>query len=73
MSDRVAEDTEDIFHDDFFENLTGVANALDNINARRYIDRRCIFYELPLLESGTMGCKGSTQVVFPHLTESYRY
>lgn len=73
MSERVADDTEEVFTDDFFEELNGVANALDNVNARRYMDRRCIFYELPLLESGTMGSKGSTQVIFPHLTESYRY
>ena len=37
------------------------------------MDRRCIYYRLPLLESGTMGTKGNTQVVFPHLTESYGY
>ena len=35
------------------------------------MDRRCVFYEKPLLESGTLGTKGNTQVVIPHLTESY--
>ena len=35
------------------------------------MDRRCVYYHLPLLESGTMGTKGNTQVVYPHLTESY--
>ncbi|VDN25146.1 unnamed protein product [Gongylonema pulchrum] len=35
------------------------------------MDRRCIYYRLPLLESGTMGTKGNTQVIYPHLTESY--
>ncbi|CAJ0937782.1 unnamed protein product, partial [Mesorhabditis belari] len=35
------------------------------------MDRRCLFYGLPLLESGTLGTKGNTQVVYPHLTESY--
>ena len=34
-------------------------------------DRRCVFYRLPLLESGTLGTKGNTQVVIPDLTESY--
>jgi molybdopterin/thiamine biosynthesis adenylyltransferase len=35
------------------------------------MDQRCVFYEKPLLESGTLGTKGNTQVVVPHLTESY--
>lgn len=35
------------------------------------MDRRCVYYHLPLLESGTMGTKGNTQVVYPHVTESY--
>ena len=36
-----------------------------------YMDQRCVLYEKPLLESGTLGTKGNTQVVIPHLTESY--
>ena len=35
------------------------------------MDRRCVFYQKPLLESGTLGTKGNTQVVITHLTESY--
>ena len=27
-----------------------------------YMDRRCVFYKKPLLESGTLGTKGNTQV-----------
>ena len=57
--------------DSFFEKLTGVTNALDNVDARKYMDRRCVFYGKPLLESGTLGTKGNVQVVIPHLTESY--
>ncbi|CAB4016231.1 ubiquitin-like modifier-activating enzyme 1 [Paramuricea clavata] len=52
-------------------NLDGVANALDNIDARMYMDRRCVYYRKPLLESGTLGTKGNVQVVYPFLTESY--
>ena len=35
------------------------------------MDQRCVFFEKPLLESGTLGTKGNTQVIIPHLTESY--
>lgn len=68
---KVAEDTESTFNDDFWSHLSGVCNALDNVQARLYVDRRCIFYGLSLLESGTLGTKGNVQVVVPHLTESY--
>lgn len=71
LADRVGLETEHIFNDEFFGQLNGVANALDNVDARRYMDRRCVYYRLPLLESGTMGTKGNTQVVYPYLTESY--
>ncbi|ODQ54016.1 ubiquitin-activating enzyme E1 1 [Saitoella complicata NRRL Y-17804] len=69
--DRVGADTEQIFDDNFWSALDGVTNALDNVDARTYVDRRCVFYRKPLLESGTLGTKGNTQVVIPHLTESY--
>jgi hypothetical protein len=32
------------------------------VNARLYTDGRAIFYRKPLLESGTLGPKGNTQV-----------
>ncbi|XP_060520224.1 ubiquitin-like modifier-activating enzyme 1 [Cylas formicarius] len=68
---RVGPETESVYNDAFFENLDGVANALDNVDARIYMDRRCVYYRKPLLESGTLGTKGNTQVVVPFLTESY--
>ncbi|CAK8690473.1 unnamed protein product [Clavelina lepadiformis] len=69
--DRVGPETEHVYTDTFFEGLDGVANALDNVQARIYMDRRCVYYRKPLLESGTLGTKGNVQVVIPHLTESY--
>lgn len=68
---RVGPETESTYDDDFFEALDGIANALDNIDARMYMDRRCVYYRKPLLESGTLGTKGNTQVVLPRITESY--
>ncbi|CEI40335.1 Ubiquitin-activating enzyme E1 1 [Fusarium venenatum] len=71
LKERVSADTESVFNEDFWRNLDGVTNALDNVEARTYVDRRCVFFQKPLLESGTLGTKGNTQVVLPHLTESY--
>lgn len=69
--DRVGADTEDIFNEQFWSELDLVTNALDNVDARTYVDRRCVFFRKPLLESGTLGTKGNTQVVLPYVTESY--
>lgn len=69
--DRVGQDTEHIFDEKFWQELDAVTNALDNVDARTYVDRRCVFFHKPLFESGTLGTKGNTQVVLPRLTESY--
>ncbi|KAL1957404.1 hypothetical protein VTO42DRAFT_6084 [Malbranchea cinnamomea] len=71
LRERVGQDSEHIFNEDFWEALDGVTNALDNVDARTYVDRRCVFFRKPLLESGTLGTKGNTQVILPNLTESY--
>jgi len=59
---QVCPETEEIFNDAFFGSLSGVANALDNVQARLYMDGRCVYFRKPLLESGTLGTKGNTQV-----------
>ncbi|XP_029814299.1 ubiquitin-like modifier-activating enzyme 1, partial [Manacus vitellinus] len=41
------------------------------VPAGLYMDRRCVYYRKPLLESGTLGTKGNVQVVIPFLSESY--
>jgi len=69
--DKLGAETEDVFDDDFWGGLSGVCNALDNVQARLYVDQRCVYYQKSLLESGTLGAKGNVQVVVPRMTESY--
>ncbi|KAH8321768.1 hypothetical protein KR067_000740 [Drosophila pandora] len=68
---RVGSETEKVFSEDFFGKLDGVANALDNVDARIYMDRKCIFNRIPLVETGTLGTMGNVQVIVPFATESY--
>jgi molybdopterin/thiamine biosynthesis adenylyltransferase len=42
LLERVSESTREIFSNRFFGGLTAVANALDNVAARRYVDQRCV-------------------------------
>ncbi|KAF8396973.1 hypothetical protein HHK36_018610 [Tetracentron sinense] len=71
LQNRASPETENVFDDSFWENLNVVINALDNVNARLYIDQRCLYFQKPLLESGTLGAKCNTQMVITHLTENY--
>ncbi|KAJ3699537.1 hypothetical protein LUZ61_003242 [Rhynchospora tenuis] len=71
LQNRACPETENVFNDSFWENLDVVVNALDNVNARMYMDMRCLYFQKPLLESGTLGAKCNTQMVIPHLTENY--
>jgi len=71
MEVRVGPDTEETFDDQFWNETDVVVNALDNIQARLYVDSRCVWFAKPLLESGTLGTKGNVQVVLPFLTQSY--
>lgn len=71
LQNRVGPETENVFDDNFWENLSVVINALDNVNARLYVDQKCLYFQKPLLESGTLGAKCNTQMVIPHLTENY--
>ncbi|KAK3761216.1 hypothetical protein RRG08_022616 [Elysia crispata] len=69
---KVCPQTEDaVYSDAFFERQHIIVNALDNVEARRYVDGRCVTNQKALMESGTMGTKGHVQVIVPHLTESY--
>ena len=71
LQNRVSPATEDVFNDKFWGSLNVIVNALDNVNARLYVDSRCVYFGKPLLESGTLGPKCNTQVVIPNLTENY--
>jgi ubiquitin-activating enzyme E1 len=71
LQNRVSTETEDVFNDAFWQSLDVVINALDNVNARLYVDSRCVYFQKPLLESGTLGTKCNTQMVIPNLTENY--
>jgi ubiquitin-activating enzyme E1 len=71
QSNRVGPESSSIYNDVFYQGLSGVCNALDNVETRLFSDRMCVFYKKPMLESGTLGPKSNFQIVIPYLTESY--
>jgi ubiquitin-activating enzyme E1 len=58
----VGSNTEGTFTDAFWDELSGVCNALDNIKARRYTCGKCVLHLKPLLESGTLGTMANNEV-----------
>ena len=68
---KVGTETESVFNSGFWKSLDIVANALDNVLSRLYVDSQCVNYGKPLFECGTLGTKGNTQPVIPHLTDNY--
>jgi ubiquitin-like 1-activating enzyme E1 B len=56
---------------DFFRQFSLVMNALDNIDARRHVNRLCLAARVPLIESGTAGFLGQAQVIIGGRTECY--
>lgn len=47
----------------WFKTFTLVFNALDNLDARRHVNKMCLAADVPLIESGTTGFNGQVQVI----------
>lgn len=47
----------------WFKTFGIVFNALDNVDARRHVNKMCLAADVPLVESGTAGFNGQVQVI----------
>ncbi len=63
--------TADAFGVTFFQQFSVVLNALDNIAARKYVNRLCLAANVPLVESGTGGYLGQVQTIQKGVAECY--
>src|SRR3989338_8203368 len=51
------------FNKEFYQQFSVVINGLDNVSARKHVNRVCIDAGTPLVESGTMGYLGQAQPI----------
>ena len=59
------------FNVEWFSQFTIVLNALDNLEARRHVNKMCLAADIPLVESGTTGFNGQVQVIKKGITACY--
>lgn len=59
------------FNVNWFRGFTMVFNALDNLDARRHVNKMCLAADVPLIESGTTGFNGQVQVIKKGQTACY--
>lgn len=59
------------FNVDWFKSFVIVFNALDNLAARRHVNKMCLAADVPLIESGTTGFNGQVQPIKRGATECY--
>ncbi|KAH8684658.1 hypothetical protein BGZ60DRAFT_427015 [Tricladium varicosporioides] len=59
------------FNVSWFKGFTIVFNALDNLEARRHVNKMCLAADVPLIESGTTGFNGQVQVIKKGVTACY--
>lgn len=59
------------FDVEWFRSFKLVFNALDNLEARRHVNRMCLAANVPLIESGTTGFNGQVQVIKKGVTACY--
>ncbi|KAF7543048.1 hypothetical protein G7Z17_g11062 [Cylindrodendrum hubeiense] len=62
-------DTE--FSVSWFREFRIAFNALDNLEARRHVNKMCLAADVPLIESGTTGFNGQVQVIKKGVTACY--
>lgn len=51
------------FDQAYFKSFDLVLNALDNLSARRHVNKMCVMTKVPLIESGTAGYNGQVQPI----------
>ena len=59
------------YNKSYFQQFDIVLNALDNLSARRHVNRICMSANLPLIESGSAGYLGQSYPIIKSTTECF--
>lgn len=64
----VNDDSRNVFDDQFFEKQDIVISAVDNMQARKYMDKLCTFYNKIFIDAGTLGTSANSDIYIPNST-----
>lgn len=59
------------FNIEWYKSFNLAFNALDNLEARRHVNRMCLAADVPLIDAGTTGFNGQVQVIKKGVTACY--
>ena len=60
-----------VFNKEFWDFQDFVFSAVDNIDARKYIDKKCYKYNKIFLNCGTLGVRANDNIFIPHKTKMF--
>ena len=67
----VNDENEEYFNENFWKKQDFILTAVDNKEARKYVDMQCTKYSKTLIDAGTLGTGGNSQVFVPFKTLCY--
>ena len=67
----VNDENEEYFNENFWKNQDFILTAVDNKEARKYVDMQCTKFTKTLIDAGTLGTGGNSQVFVPFKTLCY--
>jgi len=68
---KIDESAEELLADEFYKRQDIIFTCVDNIETRKYVDRKITLLKKIHIDSGTLGTKGHCQVIIPNLTSNY--
>lgn len=69
---RLDQGSEKQFGDSFWQGQDIILNAVDNVEARRFIDTSCCLHDKTFIDSGTQGFIANLDVYKPGVTDHYK-
>lgn len=68
---KIDETSEEILDDEFYKKQDIILTCVDNIDTRKYVDKKITLLKKIHIDSGTLGTKGHCQIIIPNLTSNY--
>ena len=72
LNKKLTNEYDEYFNDEFWDEQDLIIIAVDNVQTRKVIDKKCTFYNKTFIDSGTTGTRASSFVFIPNETCSYR-